>query len=46
MSLIQKIIGIGNRLDSTEFIIIDGAVNGPILPEAVSNLCAVKYPDF
>ena len=35
-----------NRLNSTEFIAIDGAVNGPILPEAVSNLCAVKYPDF
>ena len=38
--------GYGNgRLDSTEFITIDGTVNGPTLPEAVSSSCSVKFPD-
>ena len=31
-----------NRLDSTEFITIDGSVNGPTLPEAVFGHCSVK----
>ena len=33
------------KLDSTEFITTDGAVNGPTLPEAVMYQCTVKYLD-
>ena len=33
----------GNKLDSTELITINGAVNGPILPEAIDLSCAVKF---
>ena len=32
-------------LDTTEFITINGAVNGPTLPEALFWSCAVKFPD-
>ena len=35
--------GGSGQLKSTEFISIDGAVNGPTLPEAVSDSCAVKF---
>ena len=34
----------GLRLDSTEFITPNGAVNGPTLPEPISHACAVKFP--
>ena len=34
-----------NRLDSSEFISSDGAVNGPTLPKAVNGHCTVKFPD-
>ena len=33
----------GYHSDSTEFITMDGAINGPTLPTAVSHSCAVKF---
>ena len=35
-----------NNLDSTEFVTMDGAVNGPTLPEAVSSHCSVKVKEL
>ena len=32
-------------LDTTEFITVNGAVNGPKLPQALTFSCAVKFPD-
>ena len=34
-----------NRYDSTEFITTDGSINGPTLPEAIYNTCAVKFTE-
>ena len=45
-SMLWILGGYSNGLsDSTEFISIDGAVNGPTLPEAVEASCAVKFPE-
>ena len=33
-----------DRLDSSEFITLDGAENGPTLPEGLNSACAVKLP--
>ena len=32
-------------LDTTEFITVNGAVNGPTLPEKLTYSCGVKFPD-
>ena len=32
-------------LDTTEFITVNGAINGPKLPQALTFSCAVKFPD-
>ena len=38
--------GENGRLDSTEFITTDGAVNGPTLPEEVYGHCSIKFNDL